>query len=320
MSKILEYVWLDYAGEVRCKTRVVPDDTQVAPRWRFDGGSTGQGNVEKSDCILNPVRAYSSPFHDVVMILCEVLNNDNSPHETNNRDFLDEQSSLDTQDIWVGVEQEFTIIGGAGYVPPMDEPSDRPEENFYCRSLNVGENVIIKHLRTCLEFGIKYAGFNAEVTPGQWEFQVGPGSPLDVADDLVIARHLLVREFAYHNVKVTFHPKPLQLYNGAGCHINISTNKTRSKELSTEEFAWIFEPYHEDFIENAYGEFNDLRMTGECETSDINQFSVGVGSRNTSIRIPDGDEEVYIEDRRPAACIDPYLAFSYIVEVINVNS
>ena len=46
-------------------------------------------------------------------------------------------------------------------------------------------------------------------------------------------------------------------------------------------------------------------------------FTVGIGTRNTSIRIPEGLEQVYIEDRRPGANIDPYLAFGEIVSTIN---
>jgi glutamine synthetase len=36
----------------------------------------------------------------------------------------------------------------------------------------------------------------------------------------------------------------------------------------------------------AYGEGNERRLTGKCETASINDFSYGVANRGCSIRIP----------------------------------
>ena len=313
MSKILEYIWLDGEGGIRCKTRVVDDSCKIPPRWRFDGGSTEQGDVENSDCTLDPVRVYYDGSDYIV--LCEALDSKGSPLLSNTRADLRYESDKDDNDIWVGVEQEFTIKTTSN--GPFDPNNCVYPGNGYCRSYSVAENIIIRHMKVCLGYGIQYAGFNSEVTQGQWEFQIGPDSPLKVADDLIVARHLLIRAFAYSNISITFHPKPFKEFNGAGCHINISTEGTRDKTSDPKDIAWMLEPFHEDFIENAYGDDNEFRMTGTHETSDIDVFSIGVGSRNTSIRLPNGDSEVYIEDRRPAANIDPYKAFSYIMEVIN---
>ena len=74
------------------------------------------------------------------------------------------------------------------------------------------------------------------------------------------------------------------------------------------------EETHSEHME-IYGEGNEERMTGSCETSDYNNFSWGMGTRNTSVRVPrqvNEDECGYLEDRRPAANIDPYLVTSKI--------
>ena len=59
-------------------------------------------------------------------------------------------------------------------------------------------------------------------------------------------------------------------------------------------------------------------MTGQHETSDIREFSFGVGNRAASIRIPTSTMHAngkgYIEDRRPASNIDPYLVTSMLVD------
>lgn len=59
-----------------------------------------------------------------------------------------------------------------------------------------------------------------------------------------------------------------------------------------------------------YGD-NSQRLTGHHETSSRDVFSYGVGSRGASVRIPTSTAKDkgkgYIEDRRPASDIDPYV-------------
>ena len=60
-------------------------------------------------------------------------------------------------------------------------------------------------------------------------------------------------------------------------------------------------------------------MTGLHETSSINDFSFGVANRGCSIRIPRDtakNGKGYIEDRRPASNIDPYLVSAKIAETV----
>ena len=62
------------------------------------------------------------------------------------------------------------------------------------------------HLEACLDAGLGISGINAEVMPGQWEFQVGPLSPLDVSDQLWVARWLLYRDRG--GLRRVRHPRP----------------------------------------------------------------------------------------------------------------
>jgi glutamine synthetase len=66
---------------------------------------------------------------------------------------------------------------------------------------------------------------------------------------------------------------------------------------------------HKEHIQ-VYGEGNDERLTGLHETASIEDFSYGVGNRGASIRIPtqtDAQGKGYMEDRRPASNIYPYV-------------
>lgn len=56
---------------------------------------------------------------------------------------------------------------------------------------------------------MKIAGVNAEVMPGQWEFQVGPCVGIDMGDHLWAARYIMHRVAERFGVIVSFHPKPI---------------------------------------------------------------------------------------------------------------
>ena len=108
MKVKLEYVWLDgYTPEpnLRSKVKIVNAETIGAsiesfPMWNFDGSSTNQAETGNSDRLLKPVRTYMSdkiPL-DTVYVLCEVLNPDGTPHESNKRSQIGEGF----EDLWFG--------------------------------------------------------------------------------------------------------------------------------------------------------------------------------------------------------------------------
>ena len=57
----------------------------------------------------------------------------------------------------------------------------------------MGRDIVEVHTQACIDAGLSICGTNAEVMPGQWEFQIGPVGPLDVGDQLYVARWLLHR-------------------------------------------------------------------------------------------------------------------------------
>ena len=76
-------------------------------------------------------------------------------------------------------------------------------------------------------------------------------------------------------------------------------------KLSCEKLSLM----HKSHME-VYGQFNNERLTGLHETSSIDDFSWGISNRGKSIRIPLNVAKEgcgYLEDRRPAANLDPYL-------------
>jgi len=68
---------------------------------------------------------------------------------------------------------------------------------------------------------------------------------------------------------------------------------------------------------SVYGDKNDERLTGLHETAKMTEFFYGVSDRGASIRIPRAtanDGKGYLEDRRPAANMDPYKVCAALIE------
>jgi glutamine synthetase len=339
MSKLkLEYIWLDgYAPEpnLRSKTKVVdreefaeglflPDslDPATLPEWSFDGSSTQQAEGKYSDCVLKPVKAIVDPQrHNAYLVLCEVYLPNGEPHPTNERATFD-----DDEEVWLGFEQEYVLVDPDTRRPLAFPHRGYPEPQgmYYCgvgHNVVVGRNVVEAHLNACLEAGLELTGINAEVMLGQWEFQVLGKGAKAAADDLWLARYLLLRNTEAAGIDLEFHPKPVKGdWNGSGLHCNFSN--ARMRDTGGEEyFATIFSVLgerHALHITN-YGSANDQRLTGHHETSSIKDFSVGASDRGCSIRIPLATASCwqgYLEDRRPASNADPYKIAKVITEAL----
>ena len=159
---------------------------------------------------------------------------------------------------------------------------------------------------------------------GQWEFQIGPVEGIDACDQLWIARYILEKICEEYNVYVSYDPKPIkgESWNGSGCHVNYSTIDTRCKNGINVIYSYIakLSKCHEEHIK-VYGN-NDERLIGKLETSSINQFTYGVADRTASIRIPydvNNNGKGYLEDRRPASDIDPYIVLSKLVKTTLID-
>ena len=356
-----EYIWFDDSHRFRSKTRTVVTkflgvETGMYqwPEWNYDGSSTGQADGSYSEVILKPVRIVKDPFRQnehfgfkgfntyCFLVLCDTYYPDGTPTKVNKRL---EAKRLFEQNIehepWFGIEQEYFMIDGRpdhengnGYKPlgfpsvktPFSNPD--PQGKYYC---GVGHNTVYgrelaeKHYRYCLLAGLKISGLNAEVAPGQWEFQIGPCEGIESGDHLWLARYILVRLSEEFGVTINFHPKPVQGdWNGSGCHTNYSTHYMREgceeKNMTgldvINEAIELLRAKHSEHME-VYGVDNNMRMTGQHETSNYATFTNGVANRGCSVRIPTmvlKDEKGYFEDRRPSSNCDPYLVTSKLFE------
>jgi glutamine synthetase len=321
-STVVEYVWIDGKGELRSKTRVINYMNDV-PEWNFDASSTGQVNNdtgdENTEGVLKPVKICQNPLRKLdnsesLLALCDVYDIHDNPMLWNNRCLAKNAFStchFYDDEPWFGLEQEYFFQSSAKQMTFI-------EGEHYCGTYlsSVQRKIVDEHLDACLSAGLTISGTNAEVSPNQWEFQIGPCVGIDAGDQLWIARFLLQRIAEKYEVKICYHPKPYPNINGSGCHTNFSTRDMRSDDgiFKIHHAIQKLQDKHNEHMA-VYGEDNKLRLSGTHETSPYNTFSHGIGTRHTSIRVgfqTFHEKKGYFEDRRPAANADPYLVTSKI--------
>lgn len=338
-----EYIWLDgnKTQELRSKTKVVNVDRGLRdeatnrihinqfPEWGFDGSSTRQAAGEDSDCILRPVSVYLDPTRkDSYLVMCEVFNADGTPHITNQRNSLVEVAKRhEAEQSWFGIEQEYFMLDSNGVALgwPGGNFLPKGQGHYYCSvgsDRAYGRALAEEHLEVCIETGLDICGINAEVAPGQWEYQIGPIGPLEMGDQLWLSRYLLNKVAERHNITIALDPKPYEgNWNGSGAHTNFSTKAMREEgglEIIREACEKLSKT-HSIHMAN-YGEGNSNRMTGDLETSSYTKFSYDLDSnRGHSIRVPAATRNAgkgYMEDRRPASNMNPYKVCKLMLQTI----
>ena len=349
MKHLLEYVWTDGDGGLRSKNRVVDNNDDIVEciinesdrwEWSFDGSSTGQATGTDSDVLIRPVAIYPNPFYKNLatvkawLLLCDCYNKDGTPHSTNTRTRCAQtETACASEEPLFGIEQEYVLFERLKPYQYLSHPYQWISHSnpgcggqgpYYCSvggDRCFGRKIVDQHLEACIYAGIEICGTNAEVMASQWEFQIGPLPAMQVSDQLWMARYILLRITEEYGCSVSFHPRPMKgTWNGSGGHTNFSTAAMRSSE-STDAMDAIktactrLKAMHAEHMA-VYGKDNDDRMTGLHETSSMYECTWGISDRGRSIRIPRhvaNQGHGYLEDRRPAANMDPYLVTERIM-------
>ncbi|RNF04851.1 putative glutamine synthetase [Trypanosoma conorhini] len=344
------YIWLagkDSHHDIRSKDRtayLTTDEIAKHPKellteglfpvWNFDGSSTNQAHGADTEILLNPVNAYHcciprrSTITPWILVLAECCLPNGEPTRDNARAtarrIFDRRQE---EHPWFGMEQEFFLIKDG---LPYGWPSNgfpAPQGPYYCStgaSFAPGRRYVDLHYEVCLQMGLNISGTNAEVAPGQWEFQVGPCEGIEMGDQLTVARWVLLRLLEEDGLEVDYRAKPIRGdWNGSGLHTNFSTASTRAENgLSViyEYVGRLKKTMPKDIV--FYGAENNERLTGTHESSRLNEVTAGVGTRHTSIRIPNAvaaEQKGYMEDRRPAGDADPYLVSARLFFVLRCS-
>jgi len=262
-------------------------------------------------------------------VLCEVFDTEGKPHKTNKRAVLRQNMKKENSDMQFGIEQEYIIvdpISGQPHGWNKYDDTPPPQGDYYCgigSDVNVMRDLSESHAMACNSAGIKVHGINAEVMLSQWEYQLKETGAIEAADNLWFSRFFLQRIAERLNVAISYDPKLIEDddWNGSGAHINFSTSFMRERaDMPYMTLLCSFmEKYHKDAISH-YGVGNFKRLTGKNETSKYDEYTWGETDRSVSLRIPSTTVKNgtgYIEDRRPAANMDPYEAICHLATTLS---
>ena len=128
--------------------------------------------------MLQPVRVVRDPIRggSNILVLCEVMHANGKPHETNHRaalrDVLDRGADRKMLGSALNKNTHSSVTKHLGW-PSNGYPAPRDLSLFSWRIGRIRPNSLSRHTDACLDAGLLFFGTNAEVMPGQWEFQIG---------------------------------------------------------------------------------------------------------------------------------------------------
>lgn len=312
----ITYIWLGAQNFIRNKIRVIDLHKPILeniPEWNYDGSSTGQSLDIDTEITIKPVKMIKNPIDNDTdyIVLCDTYDSSDHPLITNHRHRANEIFRNNSADAWYGLEIEYFIIN-----PTNPSVPSKPQFTHYCGfdgKHDIDRKIVMTHLQACIDANLHISGINAEVVQNQWEYQIGPCQGIDSADNVILSKFLLIYIAEYFGRDISFVPKLYENVNGSGCHVNFSTKETRDNDniYTIEKYIEKLKNKHLEHM-SVYGD-NSCRMTGHHETAHYDEFTHGIGTRHTSIRIPNKTKQ-YFEDRRPSSSIDYYEVTSKIYE------
>jgi len=217
---IADYVWIDWLGVPRVRTRTIPvasgkgADVPILEPWTTSSSASDEQTI-LSVChyLPDPVRPQPS-----FIALCEVRDPQNVPTDDNKRAALREHTAAKDSRFWWGIRQPYLL-----------EP----------RGLVNARAVAERHLAMCVDAGIMIHSAQHDDILGHWDFKVGcrglptnidpePPVALVVADHVWIARYLLSRAAREMGLKVAYP-------HGSVGSVFFSSEDMRNKVVSTPD-------------------------------------------------------------------------------------
>ena len=169
-----------------------------------------QAPGDDSEVYLIPQAIYKDPFRggDNILVMCDAYlppaadgssGDTLTPIPTNTRFACAAAcAKAAAEEPWFGIEQEYSLLNTKTKWP-LGWPTSGypgPQGPYYCSAgagAAIGRDIIEAHYKACLYAGINISGVNAEVTPAQWEYQVGPCVGIEMGDQLWMSRYILLR-------------------------------------------------------------------------------------------------------------------------------
>jgi len=304
---------------------------------KFDGSSIpGCTNIFNSDMHLlldknsffvNP-KVKNQPKS--ARIFAFVYQDETTPYQADPRYLLQQamsQAAHYNYEFYVGPEIEFFLLekNNAGELTPWDNGY-----YFGIEQQQKHETIRLEIMQTLLDNGINIEKLHHEVAPGQHEFSIKYDTPMNIADQIMLAKHI-VKQVAYnYGLIATFMPKPFLGMNGSGMHIHISiADKHNDLNLFFDEENDMFlSPLAHNCIAGILNRMQDGAIILNSSINSYKRLVPGYEApvyicwakknRSALVRIPlINDDQPYasrIEIRSGDALCNPYSAFVFLLQ------
>jgi len=298
----------------------------------FDGSSVqGFCRIEESDMYLQPDfdTFMINPWEeeqDVARIICDIVNPDKTPFtgcaRTNLKRVLAELKEMGFTANF-GPEMEFYIFGRDEQNAATTKTNDQASY-FDLSPVDLGEEIRRDMVITLEKLGFEVEASHHEVGPGQHEIDFRYSDGITTADRIMVLKLTSKTIAMWHNLHVTFMPKPVYGIAGSGMHTNISLFKNGTNafydpdsKLGLSQEALYFMGGIMRHAKGLTAITNPLvnsykRLTSGYEAP----VYIAWSHRNRSplIRVPVARKNATrIEYRCPDPSCNPYLAFAVIL-------
>ncbi len=294
----------------------------------FDAsGIAGLHNTTREDLFLVPdsntltILPWRPQQGRVLHFYCNIMTSEKVPFIYDSRQIL-----KNTVEKWqsqnyvcrIGVESEF-------YLFKTDEdgnPTDKPLDNggyLDIAPADKGENIRREICLSLEKMGLQPEVSHHESGPGQNEIDFRAADALATADNLLTFKNVVGAIASRNGLYASFMPKPLPGESGNGLHIHVAVYKDGVNLFDLDEGSLM---YH--FMAGVLDKIKDMTMFLNPTTESYKRFGEYEAPKHISwsrenhaqlIRIPNTmGKQKAVELRSPDPCLNPYLAFSLILE------
>jgi glutamine synthetase len=297
----------------------------------IDGSSVkGYASVNESDLLLLSSR--TTPIHQpwdpsAAFLFCRVHEISGEPHPRDPRNVLDivvQKAAKQGFQLLVGSELEFFAIRKR-----LDESVEPRDAGGYFSTRPTDSELDFRRdvIRTLNSIGIPTTSHHHEVARGQHEIGLHYAPASIAADNILLARQVIVEMASMRGIDVTFMPKPFSDQNGSGLHLHQSIwDLEGSRNLFASQgngkLSQLAVNYVGGLLEHASSYIALLAPTVNSYKRLIPGFEAptriawGYRNRSTMVRVPhfNGSEKAArIELRCPDTTISPHLGIAAIL-------
>jgi len=279
-----------------------------------DGSSLGFLRTEQSDMMVRPdTGSYAVLPWDarVARLVCDILNDDGSPHVACPRSVLKKAVARAAEmgfEYRTRPELEWYYVAG-------EEPADR---GSYMDTLPYDAHSMLRRstMDDVQSMGCSVKTIHHENGPGQQEFEFVAGSALRMADDVQTAKMVVKMTAHVDGITATFMPKPFPQEAGSGMHIHQYLEKD-----GVNMFADPDQGVSEFLIHYVGGIMEHVDAITALLNPTTNSYkrlvpgheapvykSWGVANRTALVRIPGYERSARIEYRATDCAANIYLA------------